>query len=177
MACAALHPELPGVACILAASQRGHPWHVAMRYTEGRSQPEQVRWADEGYRSPQDAREQSRQAKVTIDIGADQVRAQIAAQDRAHPPVLKAGQRKRTRLGQVANLLATNVGQWVDGHRLETVEIGGSSGLRRVRELRDDYGWHIIQRPVPGSTDQYQLVELPGEFRNNDTEHETSRQD
>jgi hypothetical protein len=156
--CAAAHPDLPGLSCILNRTERGHPEHVAMRYTEGRSQPEQERWPNPDYRAPADLKAQGRQVRAAIEVQAAAVRSQLPS---GRPkPVLK-----KTRLGQVANLLVNNVGVWIDGHRLETQQIGGSSGLRRLRELRDDYGWNIIQRPTEGSTDQYMLVEMPGDLR------------
>lgn len=163
--CATKHPEQPMLACILVRSERGHPHHLALRYIEGRSQPEQVMWPDLDYRSSQDLREQSRQASSTIARHADTLRQKILDSTPQKPLGLRPGQRKKTRLGQVANLLVNNVGVWIDGHRLETVEVGGSSGLRRLRELRDDYGWNIDQRPTATSTDQYRLVELPDEFK------------
>lgn len=164
-ACATKHPEIDGVSCILPRSERGHPEHLAMRYVPGRSEPEHLMWADPHYRSPQDLRDQGRHVKVVIEESAAVVRQEIRRLTPQQPLGLAPGQRKKTRLGQVANMLVNNVGMWIEGHRLETVEIGGSSGLRRLRELRDDYGWNIEQRPTDNSTDQYRLVELPDEFK------------
>lgn len=57
-------------------------------------------------------------------------------------------------------------GGWVNGVEMATEECGGSEGLRRLRELREErHGSHLILvRKVPGSnTREYRLVEhLPG---------------
>lgn len=45
-------------------------------------------------------------------------------------------------------------GGWVDGHVLCEPWTGGTSGLRRVRELRTD-GWVVEKRRKPGS-DEFQ---------------------
>lgn len=163
--CNAVHPDHPELACALERTERGHPLHLALRPVVGRSQPDEYVWPDPNYRSQHEIREQGRTAKATIDTAAAAVRQEIRRNRQQVPLGLQPGQRKKTRLGQVANVLVNNVGVWIDGHRLETVEVGGSSGLRRLRELRDDYGWNIEQRPTNTSTDQYRLVELPDEFK------------
>jgi hypothetical protein len=168
MTCATKHPDRPELSCILPRTERGHREHLAMVYVPGRSQPDSVTWPDLDYRSPEFYRQQGQEAAQRIQSGAVLVREQIRLNTPQRPLGRAAGQRKKTRLGQVANLLVNNVGVWIDGHRLATVEIGGSEGLKRLRELRDDYGWHIENRPVPNSTDQYRLVELPDEFKDAD---------
>lgn len=153
--------------CTISGAANAHPNHLAMVHQPDTWEPERVSWENTEYRSPQQFGEQARHAKVLIETRAREAREIIARDTPQKPLGSAAGQRKRTRLGQVANLLVNNVGIWIDGYRLETQEIGGSSGLRRVRELRDDYGWVIENRPHPthSSTDQYRLVELPDEFR------------
>lgn len=55
-------------------------------------------------------------------------------------------------------MLEANTGDWIDGHILCHPDIGGSEGLRRLRELRAD--GHVIEmRKKPGgSTRQYRLL-------------------
>ena len=49
-------------------------------------------------------------------------------------------------------------GGWTAGHVLCSPNVGGSEGLRRLRELRDD-GWEIEMRKVPKlQTRDYRLV-------------------
>ena len=59
-----------------------------------------------------------------------------------------------SRKEQVLHRLEANRGEWVDGVELANEVVGGSEGLKRLRELRDD-GWLIQKRQKPGS-DQYQ---------------------
>lgn len=63
-----------------------------------------------------------------------------------------------TRKEKVLKVLEANSGTWIDGHVLCHPEIGGSEGLRRLRELRAD--GHIIEmRKKPGAaTRQYRIV-------------------
>lgn len=65
-----------------------------------------------------------------------------------------------TRKEQILKLLLDNLGQWVDGPRLASEEVGGSEGLRRLRELRAD-GHRIQQRHHPDAERdiwQYRIV-------------------
>jgi biotin operon repressor len=59
-----------------------------------------------------------------------------------------------TRKGQV--LIALKGGRWTPGYELSTAAVGGSEGLRRLRELRED-GYTIEHRTHKG-VDQYRLV-------------------
>lgn len=66
-----------------------------------------------------------------------------------------------SRKEQILRFLLKNKNEWVDGTRLTTAEVGGSEGLRRLRELRSD-GYLIEQRrhPDPGRDIwQYRLIE------------------
>ena len=54
-----------------------------------------------------------------------------------------------TRRAAVLAKLRAAEGRWVDGPELTTPEVGGSEGLRRLRELRDDYGHPIDHRRHP----------------------------
>lgn len=66
-----------------------------------------------------------------------------------------------TREEQVLYVLKTNAGRWVDGTLLANEKVGGSEGLKRLRELKQ-HG-HLIQKrkhPDPHrSIYQYRLVE------------------
>lgn len=65
-----------------------------------------------------------------------------------------------TRKEQVLKYLERHVDEWIDGPDLANAEVGGSEGLKRVRELRAD-GHRIVTRPHPDrSRDifQYKLV-------------------
>ena len=61
-----------------------------------------------------------------------------------------------TRKEQVLGVLKSRAGQWIDGVDLANEEIGGSEGLKRLRELKAE-GWLIQKRKsqTQGS-DQYQ---------------------
>jgi hypothetical protein len=66
-----------------------------------------------------------------------------------------------TRREQVLKYLQDHAGQWVDGPDLATEAVGGSEGLRRLRELREE-GQHDIRRRMhpdrSRGTFQYKLV-------------------
>src|SRR5665811_121867 len=49
-----------------------------------------------------------------------------------------------TRKEQVLETLIAHRGEWVDGPELANEAVGGSEGLKRLRELRDDDG-HLIE--------------------------------
>lgn len=53
-----------------------------------------------------------------------------------------------TRKDQILLYLQGRAGEWVDGNLLATEEVGGSEGLRRLRDLRND-GYRIQQRRHP----------------------------
>lgn len=56
-----------------------------------------------------------------------------------------------TRREQVLNRLSEAGGGWVDGPDLANAQIGGSEGLKRVRELRmDGYDIEMRKHPDPG---------------------------
>lgn len=46
--------------------------------------------------------------------------------------------------------------RWVKHHELTTPDVGGSEGLRRLRELRED--WVIHTRPVGKTAWEYRLI-------------------
>ena len=54
----------------------------------------------------------------------------------------------QTRKQQVLRYLQVRPNQWVDGPELSNEKVGGSEGVRRLRELRAD-GWSIETRKHP----------------------------
>lgn len=65
-----------------------------------------------------------------------------------------------TRKEQVLRYLQDHLNAWVDGPELANEMVGGSEGLKRLRELRDD-GHRIVMRPHPNKSRdifQYKLV-------------------
>jgi hypothetical protein len=64
---------------------------------------------------------------------------------------------------RVAQYLVDRLGEWVEGPELLQSSVGGSEGLRRMRELRNDLGWHIEgPRRIPGRTARvYRLATAP----------------
>lgn len=67
-----------------------------------------------------------------------------------------------SRKAQVRAFLIDHLGEWVDGVELANEQVGGSEGLKRLRELRDE-GYLIQKRQKPGSDQyQYRLVEQAG---------------
>jgi hypothetical protein len=68
-----------------------------------------------------------------------------------------------TKKAQVLNRLREAAGEWVDGTELANEEVGGSEGLKRLRELRLE-GWPIEERPRPSPRRaiwQYRLARGP----------------
>ena len=67
-----------------------------------------------------------------------------------------------SRRDQVLTYLKQNLGQWVDGVEMSNERVGGSEGLKRLRELREA-GYLIQKRQKPGADQyQYRLVEQDG---------------
>jgi hypothetical protein len=57
--------------------------------------------------------------------------------------------KRDTRRWQVLVYLRARLGSWVPSHEMCTVEVGGSEGLRRLRELRTA-GWPIETKVLDG---------------------------
>jgi hypothetical protein len=87
----------------------------------------------------------------------------------AHLAAERIQPKRGTRKALVLACLTGAGGDWVDGVIIATPEIGGSEGIRRLRELRDD-GWNIETRPHPQSETawQYRLVQAQSALRNLD---------
>jgi hypothetical protein len=89
--------------------------------------------------------------------------ARTADPETSHTAARQVRGARRTRKLSVLAVLE-EAGTWVDGWRLTTPDVGGSEGLRRLRELEAD-GILVEKRPHPDpalSTWQYRLVQ-PGE--------------
>jgi len=71
--------------------------------------------------------------------------------------------RRETARRRVLDVLLKNEGRWISGNTLCLPEIGGSEGLRRLRELRKmvkKWGWVIEKRrPLEERTTwEYRLI-------------------
>lgn len=73
----------------------------------------------------------------------------------AHVAAAAIEPKRDTRKALVLELLREAGGNWVNGSVLCTEDVGGSEGLRRLRELHDD-GWDIRKRPNPRSQTAWQ---------------------
>lgn len=112
-------------------------------------------WAELGRSHPEhvaDVYEQSVTAQATaarppIVRATDPWTSHVAA-DRIEPS-------RGTRKAAVLAVLQA-AGDWVDGSLLTLPNVGGSEGLRRLRELRDADGWPIERRPHPESATAWQ---------------------
>lgn len=68
---------------------------------------------------------------------------------------------EKSRKAQVLAYLQARTGEWVDGPEIANERVGGSEGLKRLRELRNDDGYTILTRRHPDPARdvwQYQLV-------------------
>ena len=63
----------------------------------------------------------------------------------------------------MAEHLVEHQGCWIAGFQIACPEVGGSEGLKRLRELRTD-GWPIIKRKSAGSTAYEYCLPLNAEF-------------
>ena len=69
---------------------------------------------------------------------------------------------KMTRKDLVLKLLMENLNTWIEGPSIASPEVGGSEGLKRVRELRDE-GHHIETKKHPDKNRDIWLYRLVGE--------------
>lgn len=89
----------------------------------------------------------------------------------AHLAAERIQPKRGTRKAAVIRFLQAANGEWVDGYAIASPDVGGSEGLRRLRELRRDDGWPIEERPHPTSATSWQyrlLVEAEVGLRNFD---------
>lgn len=69
-----------------------------------------------------------------------------------------------TKRDRVARYLIDHLGEWIDAPTFTTEEVGGGfAATRRLRELREDYGWPIEtrERPESPNTWQHRLSSIP----------------
>jgi hypothetical protein len=73
----------------------------------------------------------------------------------AHEAARRIQPKRGTAKARVLDYLRRCAPEWVDAPELTDSVVGGSEGLRRVRELRQE-GWEIETRPAPGSQTAWQ---------------------
>jgi hypothetical protein len=156
--CPARHPDT-GLQC--ADDADPHPGdHYA---TEGGgavwSNPDRVDPA----RARQRLAEQGQAAVGLAREGAAVMRKMARTSDsdathKAAETYVLSGARNRV-IDRVARLLEARQGDWVDATEFDRL---AKSGERRMRELRDDYGWPIEIRDKPGAINAYQHRLLDG---------------
>ena len=171
MACDALHPEHPGLTCIATAT---HAEHVAFLGVGMDREP--IDWPNPDYRPPASHRSSRGDAAQKLrDLGSRVPPAPVRPPDGprpgtdSRPPVVGNGDpwtshvaaeliepTRGTRKHAVLTLLREAQGGWVNGSEIATQEVGGSEGLRRLRELREADGWVIERRPAPGMSTSWQ---------------------
>ena len=152
--CGALHPDNPTLAC-QEPLEPPHEWHRVFGL-------DCKEWRNEEYSLPPMApRGAQRQTELMVDIA----RRATPVRHAPHPNSLRGYERiepkRGTKAASVLSVLRQARGGWVPGHVLCTPEVGGSEGLRRLRELRDQ-GWPIDSREPPSGegTDEYRLIEI-----------------
>ena len=67
-----------------------------------------------------------------------------------------------TRKDKVLQLLRENLNVWIEGPEIANPEVGGSEGLKRVRELREE-GHQIESKPHPNKKRDVWLYRLVGD--------------
>lgn len=151
--CGVDHPDLP-ISCEYREDPTKHEEH--MGFHDG----ELVEWPNDGYTVQKVSNPKNNASRLATAANRvhdrerpivrtdDPANSHVAA-ERIHP---KRGSRKSL----VLEALRSAGGDgWVDGTALETPEVGGSQGTRRLRELRAD-GWAIEARPHPTSDTAWQ---------------------
>lgn len=131
-----------------------HPCCVRWMEDAGLADCPACRGSDGRFGRTAPAKPKSKPAKLTpLARRDDPESSQIGA--RAIEPV--RGGRKELVLAR----LRQSGGDWVNGNDLIVPEVGGTEGLRRLRELVKD-GWAIKKRPNPLSATawQYRLDEI-----------------
>lgn len=164
--CGAINPDEPAVSC--SRSPGNHPEHSGSRIIKNGWEAEWVDWPNEGYEPPPPGpgahRAQLREMASRV---PPEVRLARSDDPRAAREAAKVYSRTRykTRLGKVADLLMNNVGVWINAVRFADEEVGGFAGTRRLRELREEYGWDIQTRKHPDpnkpNTHQHCLMSMP----------------
>lgn len=169
MVCGSYHPDLNGVRCI--APSMTHADHIAVHG----SIP--IFWVNEDFVAPGPKLKSKGAIVDFINEAAGNVPPPQRRGTSARPPIVAtddpwsshvAASRiepvRGTRKAAVLVALREARGGWVDGSSIATAEVGGSEGLRRLRELREADGWPIERRPSPSSATSWQYrLAGPGE--------------
>lgn len=157
--CGVVHDEYPEVRCV--APQGNHQQHMARR--EGR----EVYWPNDDAFPVQLVRDPDRLKDIAREVREAQRDERALARNddpwSSHLAAQRIYPKLTTRWYKVLALLQERAGQWVSGTEIATPEVGGSEGLRRLRQLRKDYGWPIERRPDPASATAWQY-RLPENF-------------
>jgi len=69
---------------------------------------------------------------------------------------------KMTRKDKVLQLLRENLNMWIEGPEIASPQVGGSEGLKRLRELREE-GHKIETRPHPNKQRDVWIYRLVGD--------------
>jgi hypothetical protein len=69
-----------------------------------------------------------------------------------------------TRKDKVLQLLRENLNMWIEGPEIASPQVGGSEGLKRLRELREE-GHKIETRPHPNKQRDVWIYRLVGDER------------
>jgi hypothetical protein len=168
--CGAIHPDHPATARFPAVScsrQVGnHPEHTGSHIIKDGWESEWLDWPNESYVPPPPGPAE-RRAKLHEMASRVPPEVRLARTDdpgTSHEAIKTYSRtRYRTRLGKVADYLVNHLGQWVDAVHFTDDEVGGFAGTRRLRELREDYGWDVVTRQHPDkpNTWQHMLRTMP----------------
>lgn len=173
MACGSQHPEVAGVRCAIGPDETHENHYCRLRRGE-----EPFVWPNLEFVPPPKKEDKGR-IKDEFDEAAKAVKEKdrkagpiVGTNDPwpSHVAALRVMPTVGTRKALVLARLQATPGVWVSGVELATAEIGGSEGLKRLRELRGEDGWPIEERPDPSSKTawQYRLVDAPPPLRDFD---------
>lgn len=173
--CGAEHPVVLGVICERAPGN--HPEHTGTKppfapaiplALQPYRRPEWFSWPNESYKPPPGGpgAHKGRLKELASQVPPEKRLTRSDDPGAAHEAIKTYSRtRYKTRLGKVANFFLNHLGEWHDAVRFVDEEVGGFAGTRRVRELREEYGWDIEIRKHPDlnkpNTHQYRLARLP----------------
>lgn len=150
--CGADHPDRP-VTCSYREASSKHEEHM------GFDGPDMIEWANDQYQPPKSSNPKNNAVKLATIANKvhERERPIVRTEDppNAHLAAERIQPKRGSRKSLVLEALRSADGEWVDGTSLETPEVGGSQGTRRLRELRSD-GWAIEARPHPTSATAWQ---------------------
>jgi hypothetical protein len=168
-ACGQRHPDHPDVVCQLGVPHPAHTGrHLELSPGSKWVRPNYIDWPNEDYKPPAPGPgAHKRQLKeLASQVPPENRLARGDDPGAAHEAIRTYSRtRYKTRLGKVANFFLNHLGEWHDAVRFVDEEVGGFAGTRRVRELREEYGWDIEIRkhpdPAKPNTHQYRLNRMP----------------